>query len=80
MGLLGNVSVSIPLDAFVINDKGKFLVDYLFNEEDLGDKTLVHFSCKKIGSYLSLLVDNPFKGYQMNKIRFDIDFNKIKIL
>ena len=80
VGLLGNVSVSIPLDAFVINDKGKFLVDYLFNEEDLGDKTLVHFSCKKIGSYLSLLVDNPFKGYQMNKLRFDIDFNKIKIL
>jgi hypothetical protein len=78
IGIKGIVECNIPLDAFIFDDDGKYCIDTLYNEENLGNKTLIHFSCKKINNYLSALVDNPFLGYNMNKIRFDFDINKIK--
>jgi len=71
------IEVSIPLDAFLFHEEGKYTCDILYNEENLGSKTLIHFSCKKISSYLSAIVDNPFLGFNLKKIKFDINFEKL---
>lgn len=75
-----NVKLEIPLDALIINEKGKFICNTLFNEEFLGNKTLIHFESVDLCEYLSAIVDGDFKGYKMKNIKFDIDFEKIKLL
>lgn len=74
------VKLEIPIDGFILSDKGNFTCNTLFNEELLGDKTLIHFESKSISDYLSALVDGEFKGYKIKEIRFDIDFEKIKLI
>ena len=74
------MSIKLPLNAFIFNDSGLFKCDYLFNEELLGVKTLIHFRSNGISDYLSSLVDSPFKGYTKKFIKYDIDFTKVKVI
>ena len=71
--------IRVPLNAFKFHDNGKFECDYLFNEELLGNRTLIHFRTKGVGSYLSSLVSRSFNGYSKMKIKYDIDFTNVKI-
>jgi len=71
--------IRVPINAFKFHDNGKFECDYLFNEELLGNRTLIHFRTKGVGSYLSSLVSSSFNGYSKIKIKYDIDFTNVKI-
>lgn len=75
-----SMSIRVPLNAFNFNESGMFVCDYLFNEELLGSKTLIHFRTNGISEYLSSLVDYSFKGYAKKIIKYDIDFTKVKIV
>lgn len=74
------VKVKIPLDAFILDKKGKFKCDILHNEENLINQTLLHFSTNKVNEYLSMIVNQPFRGYKNEKIKYNIDLNKIIVV
>ena len=79
IGKTGVIKIKIPLNAFVFDKKGVFICNSLYNEEFLGDVTLLYFSAKGVSDYLSATVKESFKGYNKNKIKFNIDFNKIEV-
>lgn len=80
IGQAKQIIVKVPLDAFYFSDKGEYVCNDLFNEELLGNKKLIHFLSKKLSNYLSAITDNSFAGYKMNKIRFDVEINKLIII
>lgn len=74
------VEIKIPLDGFVLNKKGKFRCDIIHNEEDLGNKTLIHFATNNINEYLSLTVNENIKGYKKELLKYDINLDKIVVV
>lgn len=74
------ITLQVPIDAFEINDNGKFTCDVLYNEEKLSNKCLIHFETRGLGEYLSALVESSFRGFNKPKIRYNIDFSKIILI